>query len=73
MEIACIRWLMFSCSLYREAVFVHDHKTSRQCDDPKCRGELHDSIINFGEMLPEAELRSAIAHARKVGRDAKSS
>ncbi len=22
----------------REAMTVHDHKTSRQCDDPLCRG-----------------------------------
>ena len=23
------------------------------CDDPKCRGKLKDTIINFGENLPE--------------------
>ena len=28
-----------------------EHKTGRKCDDPKCRGDLHDSIVNFGEPL----------------------
>ena len=28
----------------------------RQCDDPKCRGKLKDTIINFGENLPEGKL-----------------
>ena len=25
----------------------------RLCDDPKCRGTLRDSIVNFGENLPD--------------------
>ena len=25
------------------------------CDDPKCGGKLRDTIINFGENLPEGE------------------
>ena len=45
---------------------VHDHRTSRQCDDPACRGILEDSIINFGEMLPQGELTNAFNHAQKV-------
>ncbi len=24
----------------------------RKCDDPACRGDLEDTIINFGENLP---------------------
>ena len=32
---------------------VHEHDTGRLCDDPKCRGNLYDSIINFGEGLDE--------------------
>lgn len=51
---------------YREAPGVFDHVTSRKCDDPNCRGSLYDSIINFGENLPEEELRKAFDHARKV-------
>ena len=30
--------------------------TGRKCDDPACRGDLRDSIINFGESLPEGWL-----------------
>jgi NAD-dependent SIR2 family protein deacetylase len=48
----------------REALHVFDHTTSRQCDDPQCRGELDDSIINFGENLPEGELKKAFIHAK---------
>lgn len=36
-----------------------DHTTSRHCADTSCNGTLHDSIINFGEPLPEAEIKSA--------------
>lgn len=25
-----------------------DHRTGRKCDDPNCREDLYDSIINFG-------------------------
>ncbi len=32
---------------------VHEHKSGRTCDDDKCKGDLIDSIINFGENLPE--------------------
>lgn len=30
---------------------VHSHETGRKCDDPECRGDLVDTIINFGENL----------------------
>ena len=50
----------------REAAGVFDHRTSRCCDDPNCRGQLHDSIINFGEELPKHELEKAFKHAKKV-------
>ena len=33
-------------------------------DDPKCRGPLVDSIINFNEDLPEDELDSAFENAK---------
>lgn len=36
----------------RTATKVHEHKTTRKCDNSKCGGDLYDSIINFGENLP---------------------
>ena len=35
----------------RNAQEVHDHKTGRKCEDPVCIGDLHDTIINFNEVL----------------------
>lgn len=43
-----------------------DHYTGRRCDKPECRGRLRDSIINFGEDLPEDELTKAFDHAEKA-------
>ena len=42
------------------------HYTGRRCDKPDCRGRLRDSIINFGEDLPEDELNKAFDHAEKA-------
>ena len=47
----------------RTAQTVHDHKTGRKWDDPECGGILQDTIINFGEGLPEEELNNAFNHA----------
>ena len=58
--------LMLYFFFYREAYDVFDHRTSRNCDDPDCRGYLTDSIINFGENLPERELTNAFEHAEKA-------
>ena len=30
---------------------VHMHETGNYCDNPQCRGELIDTIVNFGENL----------------------
>ena len=43
----------------RTAKNVHDHKTGRKCE---CKGDLYDSIINFGENLPEKELNDGFEH-----------
>ncbi|RGP73174.1 nad-dependent deacetylase sirtuin-6 [Fusarium longipes] len=43
---------------------VHDHRTGRKCVE--CGGNLHDSIINFGECLPEKPLELARSHAKKA-------
>lgn len=40
-----------------------DHRTGAACDDPNCRGDLLDSIVHFGENLPESELSKAAAQA----------
>lgn len=49
----------------RSSKKVHDHRTGRKCDDLKCRGLLVDSIINFGEDLPEKELEKGFDEAEK--------
>ena len=43
---------------------AHDHATGRTCG--ACGGDLHDSIINFGESLPEKALDDAFAHAERA-------
>ena len=35
----------------RTATKCKEHKTGRICDTPGCKGELKDTIINFGEGL----------------------
>lgn len=48
----------------RTAQKVHDHGTTRKCT--KCNAQLYDSIINFGESLPEYELNTSFEHAEKA-------
>ena len=48
----------------REAKKVHEHQTSRKCE--KCNGILNDSIINFGENLPEYELNRSFEEGDKA-------
>lgn len=48
----------------RNAQKVHDHKTGRHCDDPDCKGILEDTIINFGEGLPEEDLDNGFNHGQ---------
>lgn len=47
----------------RTAEKVHDHKTGRKC---VCGGDLFDSIINFGENLPEKDLDDGFEHSKKA-------
>lgn len=47
----------------RTAAKVHDHVTGRHCDNISCGGPLEDTIINFGEDLPEKELRNGFKQA----------
>jgi NAD-dependent SIR2 family protein deacetylase len=42
---------------------VHDHKTGNICDDPLCKGELIDTIINFNENLQEKDLDLGFGHS----------
>ena len=49
----------------RTAQKCHDHRTGRKCDDPNCRGDLYDSIINFGENLKEDVLDKGYEEGEK--------
>ena len=43
---------------------MSDHRTGRRC--ALCRGELHDSIIHFGEDLPQAARGNAFENAKQA-------
>jgi len=43
-----------------------DHRTLRKCAVPGCNGELVDSIINFGENLPEIPLDRAWENTKQA-------
>jgi len=43
---------------------VHDHRTGRNCTE--CGGELVDSIINFGESLPEHAIKTGFSNAEQA-------
>jgi NAD+-dependent protein deacetylase sirtuin 6 len=45
----------------RTATQVHNHETGRKCE---CGGKLYDTIINFGENLPDDALESATKASR---------
>lgn len=47
----------------RNAQQVHDHKTGRKCEDPLCKGDLIDTIINFNENLREKDLDLGFGHS----------
>ncbi|KAH3763177.1 silent information regulator family protein [Pelomyxa schiedti] len=42
------------------------HMTGRRCDDVSCCAPLTDSIINFGESLPEDSLNRAYHHSEQA-------
>lgn len=48
----------------RNAKREHDHFTGRICAEEKCKGKLYDSIINFGENLPENDWNQAVLNAK---------
>lgn len=50
----------------RNNTHIHSHETGRSCDDPECKGELIDSIINFGENLNSKIIQKAFKHGRKA-------
>jgi len=47
----------------RNAQKVHEHKTGRKCDDPLCKGNLIDTIINFNESLRVADVEMGFSHS----------
>jgi hypothetical protein len=48
----------------RSAAAVHAHETGRNCS--LCGSMLHDSIINFGESLPQKALQLGFHHSYKA-------
>jgi hypothetical protein len=52
----------------RTAGGVFEHETGRFCSVPSCKGKLKDTIINFGENLPERDLTLGFEHAELVRR-----
>ena len=46
----------------RNAQHVFDHKTGRKCEDPACKGDLIDTIINFKENLRDIDLDKGFGH-----------
>jgi NAD-dependent SIR2 family protein deacetylase len=44
----------------------HEHYTGRLCEDENCRGRLEDTIVNFGEDLPEQPFQRAFANSEKA-------
>lgn len=44
----------------RTANKASEHKTGRKCDNPKCSGDLHDTIINFGENLRPEDIQTGM-------------
>jgi hypothetical protein len=50
----------------RSAQKVKDHATGRTCKKNKCGGQLYDTIINFGESLPQAALDASDAAVEKA-------
>jgi len=48
----------------RTAFDVHDHRTGKNCT--LCKGQLVDSIINFGENLPEKALNDGFEQSEEA-------
>lgn len=44
----------------------NEHETGRFCDDPKCKGALKDSIINFKESLAPEILQEGFEQSQKA-------
>ncbi|CAF4352135.1 unnamed protein product, partial [Rotaria sp. Silwood2] len=49
-----------------DTVGIRSHSTGRQCDKRNCRGRLKDSIIDFGEDLPQDALGKTFDHAEQA-------
>jgi NAD-dependent SIR2 family protein deacetylase len=42
-----------------------EHITGRKCGDQECEGDLKDTIVHFGENLPENEYEKAMDNSKK--------
>jgi len=49
----CFRWCFIDQRVRVAGNACHNHETGQHCTYPRCRGMLHDTIINFGEYLHE--------------------
>ena len=50
----------------RTAQKVFEHKTGRKCTVASCKGDLCDSIINFGENLPKREIKAGFENGAQA-------
>lgn len=44
----------------------NNHMTGRKCDNPKCKGDLKDSVINFGEPLKKDVLQTGFKQGEQA-------
>ena len=50
----------------RNSTTCGNHKTGRFCDNHACGGNLHDTIINFGENLRDSDLNIGYKQGKKA-------
>ncbi|ETO25817.1 silent information regulator family protein, partial [Reticulomyxa filosa] len=54
----------FDITKLRHKKGIRGRFTGRLCEDSSCNGKLRDSIINFGEDLPENELKTSLKESQ---------
>ena len=59
-----IKLAKWETSEIRNAQTCKAYKNGRKCDNSKCKGDLEDTIINFGENLNDPILNIGYAHVK---------
>ena len=59
------RWEWSVLEIYWATLLAGPY-TGRKCDDPRCNGHLKDTIVAFGESLPEDELTKAFQEGEEA-------